>query len=168
MATSPQTADWASLASSKRSALLAKIPSKWHLPPSITTAISPTSTASVISVPRESGLLSEQELDLTENYDATSLVDLMSSGKVKSVDVVTAFCKRAAIAHQLVNCLTEVFFEEAMARARECDEFLEREGRAMGPLHGLPISLKVRKFPLPGLSCGYMLFNSMYPRWMFV
>lgn len=68
----------------------------------------------------------------------------MSEGKAKSVEVVTAFCKRAAIAQQCVNCLTEIFFEEALARAKECDDYLEKHGKTMGVLHGLPISLKVR------------------------
>jgi amidase len=140
--------DWQSLATSKREELARKIPSAWLLPTSFTENISSTSTASVLSIPRKCGLLSAQELDLTENYDATDLVEMMSTGKVKSVDVVTAFCKRAAIAHQLVNCLTEIMFDEAMARAREFDEFLAKEGRPLGPLHGLPISLKV---PFPPL-----------------
>lgn len=68
----------------------------------------------------------------------------MINRKATSVEVVTAFCKRAAISQQCVNCLTEIFFEEAIARARECDGYLEKNGRPMGPLHGLPISLKVR------------------------
>lgn len=67
----------------------------------------------------------------------------MTTGKATSLEVTTAFCKRAAIAQQCVNCLTEIFFEEAMARARECDDYYKKNGRPMGPLHGLPISLKV-------------------------
>ncbi|KAF1926613.1 amidase signature enzyme [Didymella exigua CBS 183.55] len=59
-----------------------------------------------------------------------------------SVEVVTAFCKRASIAHQATNCLTEILFEEALARAYECDTYLKTHGRPIGPLHGLPISLK--------------------------
>jgi amidase len=136
-------ADWRTLAASKRKALAEKIPSEWLLPESTTSPLSETSTHNVLSIPRDCGLLSERELDLTEKYDATALVEAMTSGKIKSVDVVGAFCKRAAIAQQCVNCLTEIMFEEAMARAKECDAFLEKEGRPMGALHGLPISLKV-------------------------
>jgi amidase len=147
MTTAPPVADWRTLAASKREALAQKIPSEWLLPTSVLSTISETSTRNVLSVPRESRLLSERELDLTDNYDATALVEMMSTGKVKSVDVVGAFCKRAAIAQQCVNCLTEIMFEEAMARARDCDEYLEKEGKPIGALHGLPISLKV-----PGLT----------------
>jgi amidase len=139
----PPIADWQALAASKRESLASKIPSEWRLPSSQTSKFTETSTLNVLNVPRESGLLTEKELELTENYDATALIVLMSTGKVKSVDVVTAFCKRAAIAQQVVNCLTEIMFEEAIARAKQCDEYLEREGKPIGPFHGLPISLKV-------------------------
>lgn len=40
------------------------------------------------------------------------------------------------------NCLSDVFFEEAIAQAKSLDEHLERTGQVVGPLHGLPISLK--------------------------
>lgn len=39
------------------------------------------------------------------------------------------------------RCLTETFFEEAQKRAAELDERRAR-GEPLGPLHGLPISLK--------------------------
>lgn len=41
-----------------------------------------------------------------------------------------------------VNCLTEIFVERALARAKELDERLQATGKTIGPLHGLPISLK--------------------------
>ena len=40
------------------------------------------------------------------------------------------------------NCLTEILFSEAVARAEFLDEHLEKTGEVIGPLHGLPISLK--------------------------
>lgn len=39
------------------------------------------------------------------------------------------------------SCLTEIFFEEAQERAKHLDA-LRAEGKLVGPLHGLPISLK--------------------------
>lgn len=40
------------------------------------------------------------------------------------------------------NCVTEVLFAEAFERAKFLDEYIQREGKPIGPLHGLPISLK--------------------------
>jgi amidase len=144
MASVPPIADWQALAKSKRESVFAKIPKDWLLPTSQTSQYTESSSISVLDVPRTCGILTDKELDLTENYDATDLVKMMAEKQVKSVEVVTAFCKRAAVAQQCVNCLTEIMFDEAIARARECDEYLEKNGKVLGPLHGLPISLKVR------------------------
>ncbi|KAH8716848.1 amidase signature domain-containing protein [Phaeosphaeriaceae sp. PMI808] len=142
MGATPPIASWQDLAKAKRESVAAKIPQDWLLPTSLSSKYTETSTLNVLDVPRTCGLLTEKELDITENYDATALVQLMAAGKLKSIDVVTAFCKRAAIAQQCVNCLTEIMFDEALARAKECDAYLEKEGKPIGPLHGLPISLK--------------------------
>ncbi|KAJ4289597.1 hypothetical protein N0V90_010926 [Kalmusia sp. IMI 367209] len=157
-------ADWQTLASSKRSSVFSKFPSQWHLPSSLTSQFSETSTISVVDVPATCGLLTPRELDLTSNYDATALVELMTTGEATSVEVVGAFCKRAAIAQQCVNCLTEIFFDEAMVRARECDDYFKKEGKGMGELHGLPISLK-DSFNVKGTQAtiGYISFLSRPP-----
>lgn len=88
----------------------------------------------------------------------------MAKGDLKSIDVVTAFCKRAAIAQQCTNCLTEIMFDEALARAREYDAYLADHGKPMGPLHGLPISLK-DSFNVRGVQAtiGYTSFISRPP-----
>lgn len=41
-----------------------------------------------------------------------------------------------------MNCTLEFFPEMALARAKELDEILQKTGKPVGPLHGLPISLK--------------------------
>lgn len=56
---------------------------------------------------------------------------------------MTAYCKRAALAQQVINCLTEIFFDRALARANELDAIYKATGKVVGPLHGVPISLKV-------------------------
>ncbi|OJJ05975.1 hypothetical protein ASPVEDRAFT_139371 [Aspergillus versicolor CBS 583.65] len=86
--------------------------------------------------------LSTSELDITENHSAAALVDKLATGALSATDVTRAFCHRATIAHQLVNCLSEVLFSQALARAQELDEYLRVNGKPVGPLHGLPISLK--------------------------
>lgn len=50
--------------------------------------------------------------------------------------------QRAAIAHQVTRCLTEPLFDRALERARELDNYLQRTGTPIGPLHGLPVSVK--------------------------
>lgn len=41
-----------------------------------------------------------------------------------------------------VNCITELLPERAIARAKYLDDFLTRHKKPIGPLHGLPISVK--------------------------
>ncbi|CAO2648610.1 Nn.00g078770.m01.CDS01 [Neocucurbitaria sp. VM-36] len=164
MTDAPPIANWESLAQSKRESVAAKIPESWRLPSDMTSTFHEKAQLNVLDVPRTSGILTQRELEITENYDATELVSLMSEGELKSIDVVTAFCKRAAIAQQCVSCLTEIFFSEALARARQCDEYLAEQGKPLGPLHGLPISLK-DSFNVKGVQAtiGYTSFISRPP-----
>jgi amidase len=47
------------------------------------------------------------------------------------------------------NCLTEILFDAAVARAAYLDKYqADHDGKVIGPLHGLPISLK-DQFPTP-------------------
>jgi amidase len=41
-----------------------------------------------------------------------------------------------------VNCLTILFVDEALERAKELDKILEDTGKTIGPYHGLPFSIK--------------------------
>ena len=50
--------------------------------------------------------------------------------------------QRAALAHQLTNCLTEILFSDALTRAAQLDAHLSSGKPPLGPLHGVPISLK--------------------------
>lgn len=40
------------------------------------------------------------------------------------------------------NCVLEIFFDQALERAAHLDDFYAKYGKTIGPLHGLPISLK--------------------------
>jgi amidase len=48
------------------------------------------------------------------------------------------------------NCLTEIFVDHALARAKELDDHLLKTGNVLGPLHGLPVSLK-DQFTMKGM-----------------
>ena len=70
------------------------------------------------------------------------ILSQLASGKWTSLTVTTAFCKSSAYAQQLTNCLTEILYQEAFTRAKYLDDYLQQHGKPIGPLHGLPISLK--------------------------
>ncbi|EJU04610.1 general amidase [Dacryopinax primogenitus] len=139
------TETWKEVCRRKREEQAASIPTTWLLP-----SLPPASTLNVLGIPRTCGLLSEKELEITELDDIAQLLESIETGKWSSVQVVTAFAKRACIAHQLTNCLTEIFIDKALERARWLDDYLKTEGKPIGPLHGLPISLK-DQFCIKGL-----------------
>jgi amidase len=159
-----EVADWKQLALSKRVSVFNKIPKDWLLPIERASQYTEANAISVLEVPRISKILTQKDLDITERYDATDLVSMMAEGEISSVEVVTAFCKRAAIAHQATNCLTEILFDEALARAHECDAYLKLHGGPIGPLHGLPISVK-DSFNVKGVqsAIGYVSFLANPP-----
>jgi amidase len=70
------------------------------------------------------------------------LLARLAKGQYKAVEVARAFAHRAAIAHQLVNCCLEFLWEAAEKQAQELDDYYAKHRKVMGPLHGLPISLK--------------------------
>lgn len=90
---------------------------------------------------REKKLLSPQEFEITDS-SASSIVKKIALGEWTSVDVFKAFAKRATIAHQFTNCALDLFPQEGLERAQYLDEYFTKNGKTIGPLHGLPVSLK--------------------------
>lgn len=41
-----------------------------------------------------------------------------------------------------VNCLHEIFFDDAISEAQKLDDYFAEHRKPIGPLHGLPVSLK--------------------------
>lgn len=129
-------ADWKTLARQKREKQQASIPLQWQLKDV------PGDVKNSLEYIQTSGLLRAKELSITDVTDAATLLKMISSREVMATQVIQAYSKRAAIAQQLIGCCTEMFFEEAIERAKKVDEHLEGTGKLVGPLHGLPISIK--------------------------
>jgi amidase len=156
MGSLPEREPWQAIAASKKAQRDAKIPSEWRIPKDLLPAEDVTD---VQDFPRTSGLFTERELEITE-VTASEAVSKIASREWTSEEVTKAICKRAAIAQQLINCLTEICFNEAISRAKELDEYQRKnEGKTLGPLHGLPASLK-DQFNIPGLdsTIGYVSY----------
>ncbi len=133
----PEVPVWKLLARKKRAEQFSLIPEAWRLtqPPGLED-LSPKDCANT------SNLISNSELEITSIIDARILAAKIASRELTSLQVATAYCKHAAVLQQLTGCLTEIFFDRAFERAKWLDEYLEREGKTIGPLHGVPISWK--------------------------
>ncbi|KAG2732642.1 hypothetical protein G9P44_005059 [Scheffersomyces stipitis] len=86
-------------------------------------------------------LLTPEEFALTDS-SASSLASRIAAGELTAVQVFKAFSKRAVIAHQFTNCAMDFFIDEGLKRAEYLDEYFKKNGKTVGPLHGVPVSLK--------------------------
>ncbi|KAI0641096.1 general amidase [Trametes meyenii] len=136
--------DWKALCAARKQRQLEQLPKEWAI------TLPPADQRNVLEIPRSCGLLTARELEITDTVNVDVLLDKLRTGQWSSVEVTTAFYKRAIVAQQLTNCLTEIFIERALARAKEVDDYLKTFGQPIGPLHGLPISLK-DQFCIKGL-----------------
>ncbi|KAJ5676039.1 Amidase [Penicillium macrosclerotiorum] len=131
---------WEDIRDEKRAEQLSRIPQSWRLEAS---QYPSKETVDVRPIAATSGILSERELEITgETYDATSLATEIAKGTFTSVETVTAFCKRAAICQQICSALTEIFFADAIEKAKQLDEHFKQTGKTLGPLHGVPMTFK--------------------------
>ena len=74
-----------------------KVPEEYYIPQHY--IVSPP--RDVTSIPRDCGILTAQELEITETYDATGLAEAIAARKYTAVEVATAFSKRAIICDQI-------------------------------------------------------------------
>ncbi|KAI0882064.1 amidase [Annulohypoxylon maeteangense] len=147
------TESWKAKAAAKRANTLAKIYPQWRLSPG---DIERASTQRDLTGPFIQQFLDHGDISIV-SMDSLPIVNAIKQGSLTSLQVATAFCKAAAVAHQIGNCLHEIFFDEALERAKELDEHYKKHGATIGPLHGLPVSLK-DQFHVKGLdtTAGYV------------
>jgi len=89
------TSDWRHLIADKRRRQQESIPKEWLLADA-------KEASDVLNYPNDCGLLSEQELAIT-NADVDVVLTNIANKTWSAVEVTTAFAKRAVIAHQLVG-----------------------------------------------------------------
>ncbi|KAM3496495.1 hypothetical protein MY3957_000335 [Beauveria namnaoensis] len=144
---------WQTVVSEKRAELAAKIPQEWLLSQRV---IDHARGGRSIAGDFLDSLLDSHTRDITTR-EPTEIVREIASGNLSSVEVVTAFCKRASYIHQISPAFLEIGFDLALSRAKELDEYFNTHGQTVGPLHGLPITLKDH-FHIKGLetSFGYV------------
>ncbi|KID82451.1 Amidase family protein [Metarhizium guizhouense ARSEF 977] len=129
---------WQGLAERFQRRRAAAIPTRWTIPPLKLDETIRSTTRPIDLLPR---LLSYNEMQITA-LGAAALAAKIRNHELSCIQVTEAFCHQAAVAQQLTNCLTEIFFTEAMEQARQLDDMLKTTGRPIGPLHGVPVSIK--------------------------
>jgi amidase len=95
--------DWQALVARKRADVARQIPQEWRVSPSLTATLDEHCEDNVLGIPARCGILTSRELEITENYSAVELLKKLSTQELSAYEVTLAFCKRAAIAHQLVS-----------------------------------------------------------------
>jgi amidase len=96
--------NWETIAKAKQAERLSKIPKGWIVPEALYKG-----QQNVTEIPTTCGILSKIDTHITSDFDATALLEQLRLGKFTSEEVVTAFCKRAAIAQQLVHSSSQDF-----------------------------------------------------------
>lgn len=100
------------------------------------------------------------EEDTITSLSTTTLLNHLSDRDIRTIDVVYAYLYRAAMAQELTNCLTELLPSRAITRAKWLDKYIAEHGKPVGPLHGLPISVK-EHICMEDLEC-----NAGFASWM--
>ncbi|KAH6683380.1 fatty-acid amide hydrolase [Halenospora varia] len=129
---------WETKAQIARDILARSIKTEWLLP---LEKLPGKNRLNVVSIAQESGVMTTREITITET-DATGLVESMAAGEWTAEEVLIAFAKKATIGHQLLNFATEFMIDDALEDAKKLDEHFRRTGKVVGPLHGVPISVK--------------------------
>lgn len=75
-------------------------------------------------------------------FGATELARRIRAREVSSVEVVRAHLERIEAVNSKLNALTVVLADEALTAAEACDRALAEGRSPLGPLHGVPMTVK--------------------------
>ena len=75
-------------------------------------------------------------------WSAARLARAIAAREISSREAVASCCERIAAVNPAVNALVDVYAEEALEAADLADR-MTVQGRAVGPLHGVPVAMKV-------------------------
>jgi amidase len=127
--------DFRIIAAQKQAQRQGKIPKEW-----LVDAQKYHDATSLLQVPVTCGILTEVECQITSDYDATALLEKMKGEAWSAEQVTVAFCKRAAIAQQLVSFVRslshpDILLTEGMTNATDqlSDRDLLRRGDPTSP-----------------------------------
>ncbi|KAJ4254511.1 hypothetical protein NW762_010110 [Fusarium torreyae] len=83
---------------------------------------------------------------IPEHASITSLSGQLSTGQLSAETIISTTIRRAIESHKearySTNCLSEPRFQNALEHAHYLDEYFRTHGKLIGPLHGIPVSVK--------------------------
>lgn len=85
--------------------------------------------------------LSAHDYEIIET-DPMILLEALATKKYTALEVASAYMHASVLGQRAVNCVTEFLPEIAYNQALYLDKYLEENGKTVGPLHGLPVSMK--------------------------
>ncbi len=85
---------------------------------------------------------SDAQSDELWRWRAVDLAKAIRAGAVSSREAVESCLARLDAVNPTVNAVVDVMAEEALATADDADKAV-RDGQAVGPLHGVPITVKI-------------------------
>ncbi|KAL1980862.1 hypothetical protein VTN96DRAFT_3397 [Rasamsonia emersonii] len=97
----------------------------------------------VDNVAKRSIIESDPKIQKITDIDSIPVLQqCLSQGEFTAEEVILAYIKRATVAHQLTNAITEVIFDDALKQAQELDREFQATKMVKGPLHGIPVTVK--------------------------
>lgn len=126
---------WSEQVSKKRSQLYGKIPKDWRLSDKTIKRLKEDNTNLINNLDK----LCPSNENIITDFTLLELKEKIANKQFTCYEVAWAYCHRSALIHQVVNCLTEIFYEEALMTAKRFDE---DRPEILPPLFGIPISLK--------------------------